>query len=161
MMGNADAPVDILDDLNREIWEIATRELPSITGEMIKLHLTKPWIPDFKSIVIAPLRPDLDEFLAAHIFDWEGYSWYYPTMDWWLAHAHLSHPSPRGYRGDGAGCSVEAHVEFLTPPDGEFAYANILKNGDAYILDGKDFEQECEFFRNFGPRPSQSSLYSS
>lgn len=154
-MDGADAPVDILDELNRETYEKIVDELPAPAVQMVRLHLTKPWVPDFKSIVIAPLRQGLEDFLDAAVFDWEGYQWHFPSAEWWMAHAKTSHPP------NGRGCDVKAHTEFLTleGADAEFAYANILKDGNAYILGQQDFEAECEFWKNFGPRGPYSSVY--
>jgi len=146
-MGRAEAPTDILDELNRELYERArSEELSDSVSKMITLHITKPWVLDFKSIVISPLKENLEEFLAVHIFDWQEVPWFFPSDEWWMSHAKVSH-SP----GNGLGCNLKNHVDFLTneTEDGEFLYANILKSGDAYILGRSDFEEECEYWNSF------------
>lgn len=154
-MGGADAPVDVLDELNQDAHDQVQAELPPSEAQMVYLHQTKPWVPNFRSILIAPLKSGLDEFFAAQVFNWEGFDWYFPSIQWWVAHAKTSHP-PRG-----RGCDVKSHVDFLTPDgqDAEFAYANVLADGNAYILNQADFEEECEFWKNFGPLGPHSSMY--
>lgn len=152
--GNVDAPVDLLDDLNQETYEKAFEELPEITAKAIHMHLTAPWIPDFKALVISPLQSGLETLLGPPMFEWEGAQWYYPSMEWWRAHIRVSHPEK------GAGCDLRSHVDYLTHPDGEFVIAAILRDSSAYILGLEEFETECTFWKDFGPRSNHSEIYS-
>ncbi len=129
--------------LNKEAWtQVSAAALPQSVKSMVYFHIQGPWISNFLAVAIAPLRPGLEGFLHRPVFEYEALSFHYPSMDWWLAHAKTSHPP------DGAGCDIEAHVNFLTAygADQEFVYANILKSGDVAVLERPDFEDECAFW---------------
>lgn len=152
-MGEVNAPVDLLDELNQETYEKAFEELPEITAKAIHYHLVKAWIPDFKAVVISPLQSGLESLLGPPIFEWEGVQWYYPSLEFWKAHIRVSHGEK------GAACDLNAHVDYLTSPNGEFQYAVVLRDGSAFILGQEEFETECAFWKDFGPRSSRSDIY--
>jgi hypothetical protein len=75
--------------------------------------------------------------------------WYFPSRQWWIAHANVSHPP------SGEGCDVDVHTKFLSREGSvyEFDYATILTDGTLHILRRSDFVVECDFWqRAFGAR---------
>lgn len=116
--------------------------LPQSERMMILYHLTKPWIPGFQAVVISPLRTGLDEFLGKRFVDRRGMAWHYPTLAWWKAHAHASHPP------DGQGCDVGVHIDFLTinGKNAEFVYGNMGYDNTIKIATPADFKAECEWW---------------
>lgn len=130
--------------LNREAWaEISASALPQSVKTAIYMHLVKPWVPSFLSVAISPLRAGLEQFLKRGVFGHEGLTFYYPTAAWWEAHTRGPVHAP-----EGAGCDVDAHVDYFTAGGAspEFVYANVLKDGSFYVLDRADFDLECAFF---------------
>jgi hypothetical protein len=110
---------------------------------MLALHAGKPWVPGFLSVVIAPMKPGLEEYLGPEIYTVHGAgTLYYPSAQWWISHARRSHPPY------GGGCDLQAHIEFLSldERDPEFAYANVLWSGEIILLGNEDFQEECRFW---------------
>lgn len=144
---------DILDDLAwQTVDEMRRTKMPDDARRMIWLHLTKPWIAGFKSVLISPLRSGLEDFLARRewkdepvvVTDTPGALWYFPSLKWWLAHARQSHKG-------GAGCDVADHVAFLTAEgeDAEFAYATMTQDLQIRVLKRQDFSKECSWWADF------------
>lgn len=114
--------------------------------KMIWLHLTKPWIPNFKAPAIRPLNSNLKEYLGPVIVDdTDGHTWYFPSMKWWDSHAKRSHPP------DGSGMDLDVHVNFLTVhgESSEFAYATVYQNAQLWVLQPRDFEKEQKWWRQY------------
>lgn len=130
--------------------------LPLPVRGMINVHALKPWIPNFWSVAIRAPRTGSSE----SYFDFpigraeDGTPWFFPSRQWWLAHAKASHPSPDGGLG-GMGCDVDVHTKFLSSEGDvhEFDYATILTDGTMKVLGRADFAIECDFWkRAFGGR---------
>lgn len=130
--------------LNQSVWGTISKDpaTPQSVKTMVYLHLQKPWVPDFLAVAISPLNLGLDRYLGDAVFEYIGLTFYYPSIDWWFAHARTSHPP------DGAGCNAQAHADFLTAggANAEFMYANVSKSGAVKVLDRSDFEEECAFW---------------
>jgi hypothetical protein len=140
----AQRELDALFALNQDVWRAVSADpgIPQTMKLMVYLHITKPWIPDYLSLAISPLREGLGEYLGRPVFHWAGMTFYYPSARWWQSHGERSHPP------QGAGCDAGVHEQFLTAegPDGEFVYAAVLKSGDIKVLDRGDFDAECAFW---------------
>jgi hypothetical protein len=133
--------VTLVQGLNKDLWG-KVRNLPQSVKTMVWMHLTAPWIPNFAAFVIVPLREGLDRYLGQPVVQFGAETWYYPSLDWWMAHSDTSHPPA------GSGCSEAAHIAFLTREgeSAEFAYAAILKDGTIGIAGPGDFYEECAFW---------------
>lgn len=134
-----------LEQLNEQLLERVSVDasMPESMKMMVFLHLKKPWIAQYLSLAIAPLKPEgLEAYLADPVFEYKGKQFYFPSDRWWKSHGERSH-EPMG-----EGCVEELHVEYLTK-DGksaEFLYAAILRDGSVKILEAKDFEEECRYW---------------
>jgi len=136
--------LDLLHRLNDEMTHRIHQE-PNFSQSMramVRLHLRKPWIPHYHSIAITPIKDGLKEYLGKEVFEWQGATFFFPSMKWWRSHGERSHEP------DGEGCDVAMHAAYLTPEgsDAEFAYAAVLNDGTLRILVKKDFEEECRFW---------------
>ncbi len=122
--------------------------IPSTVRGMINVHMLKPWIADFWSVAIRARRPSSESYLDFPIgLAEDGTSWFFPSRQWWIAHAQASHPPA------GVGCDVEVHTKFLTSEGSvhEFDYATVFLDGRLHILGRADFVEECELWaRAFG-----------
>ena len=120
--------------------------LPLSVRGMIGVHLEKPWIPNFWSVAIRAPKPGSEAYFDFPIgYAEDGTSWFFPSRQWWLAHAQMSHP-------DGT-CDYEAHAKFLSSEGAihEFDYATVLADGTLNILKRADFIEECTWWnRAFG-----------
>ena len=114
------------------------------------VHFEKPWIPKFWSVAIRAPKPGGERFFDFPIgYAEDGTPWYFPSREWWIAHAKTSHPP------DGMSCDVEIHMKFLSSEGSvrEFDYASILTDGTMQILGRSDFVDECSWWsRAFGAR---------
>lgn len=129
---------------NKSFWvEVSGNpSIPQTVKSMIYQHLQTAWVPDALAVVISPLANGQDPFLKNSAFDLGGIQYYYPSLDFWMAHASTSHPP------DGSGCNPEAHAAFLTQ-DGsnpEFIYAVVTRLGELVVEDLNGFVTECAFF---------------
>jgi hypothetical protein len=130
--------------------------LPGPVRGMISVHLDGGWIPNFWTLAIrAPkLSPSSTSGQRAPsvrgYFDFpiglaeDGTSWFFPSRQWWIAHAHASHPP------DGTGCEADVHTKFLSSEGDvhEFDYATVFQDGTLKILGRADFVQECFFWQH-------------
>jgi len=144
--------------------------LPLSVRGMINVHLVKPWIPNFWTVAIrspngnesaepprsrgqrsrppARGRGALQPSHNPSYFDFpigfaeDGTSWFFPSRQWWIAHAHASHPP------DGTGCDASGHTNYLSREGAthEFDYASILADGTLTILGPADFAEECSYW---------------
>ena len=131
--------------------------LPLTVRGSINVHMEKPWIPNFWTVAIRAAKPGSESTpsptRAQSFFDFpigyaaDGTLWFFPSRNWWIAHAKASHP-------DG-GCDVEVHTKFLSSEGSvhEFDYATVLTDGTMQILGRADFADECSWWsRAFGAR---------
>lgn len=122
--------------------------LPLSVRGMINVHLEKAWIPNFWTVAIRAPKPGSEQFFDFPLgYSEDGTSWFFPSRQWWLAHAKASHPP------EGVGCDVDVHTKFLSREGEihEFDYATILIDGTLQILGRADFAVECDFWkRAFG-----------
>jgi hypothetical protein len=128
--------------------------LPLTVRGMINVHLEKPWIPNFWTVAIRAPKPGSEQFFDVPLgYDEDGLSWFFPSRQWWLAHANASHLP------DGMGCDVAVHTKFLSREGEihEFDYATILTDGTLQVLGRADFAEECTWWmRAFGAREGQA-----
>jgi hypothetical protein len=133
--------------ITAEIERLLEGGLPDSARKMVRLHLKKPWVPNFLSVAIAPAKPGLEDYLGPVIVRRvEGRDWHFPSAKWWVSHSQRSHPP------DGSGCDPEAHARFLAADakDPEFLYANVLQSGNIVVLNRADFLAECDWWgKNF------------
>ena len=124
--------------------------LPLTVRGSINVHTEKPWIPSFWSVAIRAAKPGSETFFDFPIgYADDGTPWFFPSRQWWVAHAKASHPP------DGMGCDVEMHTKFLSSEGSvhEFDYATIFTDGTMQILGRADFVDECAWWqRAFGAR---------
>jgi hypothetical protein len=115
---------------------------------MINVHLEKPWIADYGSVAIRAPKPGSESYFDFPIgFAEDGTSWFFPSRQWWVAHAQASHPPA------GMGCDVDVHTKFLTSEGAthEFDYAAVFLDGRLNVLGRTDFVEECAWWtRAFG-----------
>jgi hypothetical protein len=125
--------------------------LPLTVRGMIHVHLIKPWIPDFWSVAIRASKPGSEAYFDFPIgYAEDGTSWFFPSRQWWLAHAQTSHPPA------GMGCDADVHTKFLSSEGSvhEFDYATVFANGQLSILGRADFVLECALWsRAFSAQP--------
>ena len=130
----------------RRLAFVNDASLPLSVRGMINVHLDKPWIPNFWSVAIRAPKPGSEAYFDFPIgYAEDGTSWFFPSRQWWLAHAQMSHP-------DGA-CDSEIHTKFLSSEGAvhEFDYASILLDETLKILSRADFVEECAWWeRAFG-----------
>ena len=115
--------------------------LPQSVRGMIAVHMDKAWIPNFWSVAIRAPKPGSEAYFDFPIgYAEDSTSWFFPSRQWWLAHAQMSHP-------DG-GCDVDVHTKFLSSEGDvhEFDYATIFLNGTLKILGRDDFAVECSWW---------------
>lgn len=128
-------------------------KIPLSVRGMINVHLEKPWINGFWSVAIRAPKPGSERYFDFPIgLAEDSTSWFFPSRQWWIAHAHASHPP------DGSGCDVDVHTDFLSSEGKthEFDYATVLTDGTMKILGRVDFAQECYFWqRAFVAPPAQ------
>lgn len=131
-------------ELNKSFWATVSGDpaVPQSVKSMIYQHLIGGWVPGALAVVISPLEDGLDHFLMQAAFDLDGIQYYYPSLDFWRAHANASHFP------DGKGCDAIVHSEFLTREgaQGEFIYAIVTRDGNIVIQDARGFEEECAFY---------------
>ena len=133
--------------------------IPLTVRGMVNVHMTKPWIPNFWTVAIRSPKPGGESTPPPtrdqSFFDFpigyadDGTPWFFPSRDWWIAHAKASHPI------DGMGCDVDVHTKFLSSEGSvhEFDYATVLTDGTMQILGRADFVDECRWWsRAFGAR---------
>jgi hypothetical protein len=119
--------------------------LPLSVRGMISVHLEKPWITGFWTVAIRASKPGSERYLDFPIgFAEDGTSWYFPSRQWWLAHAQASHPP------DGSGCDLDVHTKFLSREGAahEFDYATVFADGTLKVLGHADFTAECFFWQH-------------
>ena len=119
--------------------------LPLSVRGLISVHLESAWISGFWSVAIRTVKPNSERYLDFPIgFAEDGTSWYFPSRQWWLAHAQASHPP------DGSGCDADVHTRFLSCEGGghEFDYAAVLADGKLKVLGRHDFAAECFFWQH-------------
>ena len=135
-------------DLSAEaLVQVAGAGAPQSVVEMVRLHLSKPWIPGFLTTLISPLRPGLNRHLRISMVKSDGRIWHFPSAHWWLTHAQASHGKT------GETCDPAAHSAFLTAEGAraEFAYGHLMADGRLVVAGPEDFERECAWWRdNFG-----------
>jgi hypothetical protein len=123
-------------------------DLPLSVRGMINVHLTKPWIEGFWSVAIRAPKMGSESYFDFPVgLAEDGTSWFFPSRQWWVAHAQASHPP------DGIGCDVDVHTKFLSSEGAvhEFDYASVFLDGTIKILGRGDFAEECFFWqRAFG-----------
>lgn len=134
-----------LQEFNKNFWaEVSqNRTVPQSVKSMIYQHIRSMWIPDALAVVISPLSGGGNNpFLKQSAFDLGGIQYYYPSLDFWLAHAERSHPP------EGQGCDPAAHAAFLTQggQNAEFIYAVVKTDGTLVVQDLASFVNECAFY---------------
>lgn len=133
-----------LQDMNTSFWaEVSQNQnVPQTVKSMIYQHLRSLWIPDALAVIISPLKSGEDPFLKQSVFDLGGIQYYYPSLDFWMAHSQTSHPPA------GQGCDPEAHTAFLTQggQHAEFIYGVVKKDGTLVVQDLNGFVTECAFY---------------
>ena len=124
--------------------------LPLTVRGSVNVHFEKPWIPNFWTVALRAPKPGSESFFDFPIgYADDGTPWFFPSRQWWIAHAKASHPP------DGMGCDVDVHTKFLSSEGSahEFDYATILADGTMQILGRADFVDECSWWsRAFGAR---------
>lgn len=127
--------------------------LPLAVRGMTNVHLEKPWIPNFWTVAIRAPKKGSEKFFDFPIgYAEDGTAWYFPSRQWWLAHAHASHPP------DGSGCDADVHTKFLSSEGDvhEFDYATVTTDGTIKVLGRADFTEECSWWtRAFGAKPQE------
>lgn len=122
---------------------LADTSAPAATLELFRLHWEKPWVPNFLTSLISPLKPTLRTYLKLSVLRHDGRIWYIPSVAWWRMHARSLHAP------EGAGCLVAAHVyqlcESATMP--LFLYADILQDGRFRVLGEDDFKIEAGYWK--------------
>jgi hypothetical protein len=125
--------------------------LPLTVRGMINVHLTKAWIPNFWTVAIRAPKPGSEIYFDFPIgFAEDETSWFFPSRQWWIAHANASHPPA------GVGCDAEVHAKFLTNTGAshEFDYATVFLDGRIDVLGREAFVEECTWWqRAFGDAP--------
>lgn len=114
--------------------------LPLSVRGMINVHMDGSWIPDFWSVAIRAPKSGSEAYFDFPIgFAEDGTSWFFPSRQWWLAHAQASHPPA------GTGCDVDVHTKFLSSEGSvhEFDYATVFASGQLSVLGRADFALEC------------------
>jgi hypothetical protein len=131
-------------DWNRSFWaEVSQNQsIPQSVKSMIYQHIQSKWIPDALAVLISPLSGENSPYLKQSAFDLAGIQYYYPSIDFWMAHADRSHPPA------GQGCDPAAHAAFLTQggQNAEFIYAVVKKDGSLVVQDLNGFADECAFY---------------
>jgi hypothetical protein len=122
--------------------------LPLTVRGSANVHFEKPWISNFWTVAIRAPKSGSESYLDFPIgLAEDGTVWFFPSREWWIAHAKTSHPP------DGTGCDVDVHTKFLSSEGDvhEFDYATILTDGTIHVLGRADFAEECAWWtRAFG-----------
>jgi hypothetical protein len=128
--------------------------LPLSVRGMINVHLEGGWIPNFWTVAIRATRVGSEGFLDFPIgCAADGRPWFFPSRQWWLAHAQASHPPA------GRGCAVDVHTKFLSSEGSvhEFDYASVIIGGTLDVLGRAAFMEECSWWtRAFGSPAKES-----
>lgn len=123
--------------------------LPMSIRGAARLHFEKAWIPNFWAVAICAPRPGSESYFDFPIGVTEdGTPWFFPSQQWWIAHAKASHPP------DGKGCNADVHTDYLSREGSkyEFDYATIFTDGTLKVLGRADFVEECAWWkRAFAP----------
>lgn len=128
--------------------------------ETIELHKTKPWITDFKRVLIRPLRSVDKAWLGEKISftqrrpGGETADWFVPTDAFWIVHANASHPVGKDDRHH---CDSRIHTAFLTSTGSkaEFSYGYERKSDGVLVVeDADDFAAECRWWDAFFAKKS-------
>jgi hypothetical protein len=128
--------------------------IPLTVRSMINVHMIKPWIPNFWSVAIRAPKPGSEAYFDFPIgYAEDGTSWFFPSRQWWIAHAQASHPP------DGTGCDADVHTDFLSSEGKthEFDYATVFLDGTIKVLGRLDFAQECFFWQQAFGTPHEPS----
>lgn len=129
--------------------------LPLSVRGMINVHLEKPWIADYWTVALRAPKPGSEGYLDFPIgYAEDGTSWFFPSRQWWIAHAQTSHPP------SGMGCDAEVHTKFLSAEGSvhEFDYASVFLDGRINIFGRVDFVDECVWWtRAFGTAPPEAA----
>lgn len=140
----AQSTLKTLQDWNKSFWaEVSQNQsIPQSVKSMIFQHIKSLWISDALAVVISPLKNGSNAYLKQSAFDIGGIQYYYPSVDFWMAHAQTSH-QPKGQ-----GCDPEAHAAFLTQggQHAEFIYGVVKKDGTLVVQDLNGFVTECAFY---------------
>jgi hypothetical protein len=140
----AQRTLQTLRDWNTSFWAEVSQNanIPQSVKSMIYQHIQSLWITDALAVVISPLKNGEDPYLKQSAFDIAGIQYYYPSVDFWMAHAQQSHPPA------GQGCDPEVHAAFLTRggKNAEFQYAVVKKDGSLIVQDLNGFVTECAFY---------------
>jgi len=135
-----------LQDMNINFWAEVSRNIsiPQSVKSMIYQHIQSKWIPDALAVVISPLSGKNSPYLKQSAFDLAGIQYYYPSLDFWMAHAERSHPP------SGQGCDPAAHAAFLTRggQNAEFIYSIVKKDGTVVVEDLNGFVDECAYYES-------------
>lgn len=126
--------------------------LPLSVRGMINVHLEAAWIPNFWTVAIRAPKPGSESYFDFPLgYAEDGTSWFFPSRQWWIAHAHASHPP------DGTGCDADVHTKFLSSEGEvhEFDYASILNDGTIVVRGRLDFVEECGFWRRAFGAPKE------
>lgn len=122
--------------------------LPLSVRGSVNVHFEKPWISNFWSVAIRAPKLGSESYFDFPIgYTSDGLPWFFPSRQWWIAHAKASHPP------NGRGCDVAVHTKFLSSEGSvhEFDYATVLRDGTMHILGRSDFAEECSWWkRAFG-----------
>jgi hypothetical protein len=142
----AQRTLKMLFDMNKSFWaEVAQNaSIPQSVKSMIYQHIQSKWIPDALAVVISPLSRQNSPYLKQSAFDLAGIQYYYPSLDFWMAHAQRSHPP------GGEGCDPAAHAAFLTAQgqNAEFIYAVVKLDGTVMVQDLNGFVDECAYYES-------------
>jgi hypothetical protein len=121
--------------------------------ETIAIHKTKPWIKDFRGVLIRPLKPVNKEWLGPRITlvskSGKTADWFAPTDAFWAVHAKASHPVGAD---DKHHCSAKIHTAFLTETgsNAEFAYGYQRKSDGVLVVETTaDFAAECAWWDSY------------
>jgi hypothetical protein len=111
---------------------------------MIYQHIQSRWVPDALAVVISPLSQGNSAYLKQSAFDLAGIQYYYPSLEFWMAHAETSHPP------SGQGCDPAAHAAFLTAQGqhAEFIYGVVKRDGTVMVQDLNGFVDECAYYES-------------
>lgn len=140
----AQRTLQTLRDWNTSFWAEVSQNpnVPQSVKSMIYQHLQSKWIPDALAVVISPLSGKPSPYLKQSAFDLAGIQYYYPSLDFWMAHADRAHPPA------GQGCDPAAHAAFLTTQgqNAEFIYSIVKKDGSVVVENLNGFVNECAFY---------------
>lgn len=131
-------------ELNKALWDSVSRDprIPQSVKSMLYQHLQSQWVPNALAVVLSPLGSAQNPMLKQPVFNLGGLQYYYPSIDFWLAHADMSHPP------QGEGCDSVVHTQFLTATGAnpEFIYGVVTRKGDIEVQDAAAFNVECAFY---------------